>query len=45
MKKHLRQIGKRGTPARALEDFAVQMFLQLWVTVFTWILAMGLSQK
>ncbi|HOJ67610.1 MAG TPA: hypothetical protein PK379_01395 [Candidatus Hydrogenedentes bacterium] len=45
MNKHLRRMGKSGVPARAEDDYAAQMFLQLWVTVFTWILAMGLSQK
>lgn len=45
MKKHLRQIGMSGIPVRAEDDYAAQMFLQLWLTVFTWILTMGLSQK
>ncbi|HPU98975.1 MAG TPA: hypothetical protein PLO53_13620 [Candidatus Hydrogenedentes bacterium] len=45
MKKHVNALTKNSVPARAQDDYAAQMFLQLWVTVFTWILAMGLSQK
>lgn len=42
--KHIARISRAHTPARA-DDSAGAIFLQIWASVFTWILLMGLSQK
>lgn len=42
--KHIARISRSHTPAKAQDD-AGALFLQIWASVFTWILLMGLSQK
>lgn len=42
--KHIARISRTHTPAKA-DDSSGAIFLQIWASVFTWILMMGLSQK
>ncbi len=41
--KHIARISRTHTPAKAQDPGSI--FLQIWASVFTWILMMGLGQK